>query len=276
MDKLEGSHSVNMPSYHHVHLSEGTPLLPALPFTLAITAYIIAVIVTSRYYKPWPIIRTVSWTVGSLFAMTGVTGHLSQRAAGDFQAHMINHLLLGMLAPLLMVLAAPMTLVLRTLSIPSARRVSQALNSWPLRRLTHPAVTAFLHIGGLWLLYTTSLYTHLHDSSLLYFIVHAHMIVAGYLFTASILYIDPIRHRVSFVYRAAVLVIASACHGILSKHIYAHPPHGVALEQAEAAGMLMYYGGDVIDIVLVFILCCQWYRATKPRRSQNIIHYPAR
>lgn len=279
MDNQERLPSMSMSGNHHAHahLSEAASLLLTLPFVLAMAAYVLAAMLLNRYRydKPWPIICTVCWITGSLFALLAVTGPLSQIAVVDFRAHMISHMLAGMLAPLLMVLAAPMTLMLRTLSVPSARRVAQALNSWPLRQLTHPVVTAFLHIGGLWLLYTTSLYSHLHDSSLIYLIVHVHMVVAGYLFTASILCIEPIRHRVSFVYRAAVLVVASACHGILSKLIYAHPPHRVAIEQAEAAGMLMYYGGDVIDIVLIFILCRQWYRASKPRARQAIIPNPA-
>jgi Predicted membrane protein len=267
---------MSMSGNHHVHLHDAASLLPALPIVIVIgmIAYVLAAVLFNRYRygKPWPIIRTVSWIAGSLFAILAVTGPLSHHASIDFVAHMQSHLLLGMLAPLLMVLAAPMTLALRTLPVHSARRVTRALNSWLLRQLIHPVMTAFLHIGGLWLLYTTSLYAHLHDNKLVYLFVHMHMIMAGYLFTASILYIDPVRHRVSYRYRAAVLVMASACHGILSKFIYTHPPDGVPLEQAEAASMLMYYSGDVIDIAIIFTLCCQWYRAAKPRASQAITH----
>ncbi len=56
-----------------------------------------------------------------------------------------------------------------------------------------------------------------------------------------------------------------AGHGILSKFIYAHPPAGVPLEQAKIGGMIMYYGGDVVDIVMIFNLCLHWFRATRAR-----------
>jgi putative membrane protein len=79
------------------------------------------------------------------------------------------------------------------------------------------------------------------------------------------IYIDLTPHRTSFLHRAIVLVIALAGHGILSKFIYIHAPAGVPAEQAELGGMLMYYGGDAIDIVIIFILCWQWYVATRPR-----------
>lgn len=242
-------------------------LLLALPFLLSLVMYIIAVVISSRYHKPWAIYRTVCWVFGIFFATIAVAGPLANRAHTDFTAHMFGHLFLGMLAPLLMALAAPMTLILRTLSVPLARRLSKVLRSWPSRMFTNPVVASFLNIGGLWLLYTTNLYSLIHESILLHLIVHFHVFLAGYLFTMSIIYIDPTPHRTPFLYRAIVLIVALAGHGILSKYIYAHPPEGVLLEQAEMGGMLMYYGGDIIDIILIFIFCLQWFRAIRPRTS---------
>ena len=259
----------------HIHHTDGThiyhvvgiipQLLLALPFVLALIMYILAVVVSSRRHKPWPIYRTVCWAFGVLFATIAVAGPLANRAHVDFIAHMFGHLFLGMLAPLLMALAAPMTLMLRTLSVPLARTLSKVLRSWPSRMLTNPVIASFLNIGGLWLLYTTNLYSLMHESILLHLIVHFHVFLAGYLFTVSMIYIDPIPHRTSFMYRAIVFVIALAGHGILSKHIYANPPNGVPVDQAELGAMLMYYGGDIIDIVIIFILCLHWFRATRPR-----------
>ncbi|WP_062107587.1 cytochrome c oxidase assembly protein [Bacillus niameyensis] len=250
---------------HIQHVGIIPQLLLALPFVLAFVMYILAVIFSSRRYKPWPMYRTVCWTLGILLAIIAVAGPLANRAHVSFTAHMFGHLLLGMLAPLLLALAAPITLVLRMLSIPLARKLSKVLKSWPSRVFTNPIVTSFLNIGGLWLLYTTNLYSLMHESTLLHLIVHLHVFLAGYLFTVSMIYIDPTPHRVSFLYRALVFVIALAGHGILSKYIYAQPPKGVPLEEAEFGGMLMYYGGDIIDIILIFILCFHWFRATRPR-----------
>lgn len=102
-------------------------------------------------------------------------------------------------------------------------------------------------------------------SILLYVIVHFHVFLAGYMFTISMIYVDPIPHRFSFLYRAIVLMIALAGHSVLAKYIYAHPPAGVQVEQVELGAMLMYYGGDAIDVVLIFILCRQWFHATRPQ-----------
>lgn len=242
-------------------------LMMTLPFAIALVMYIGAAIASNRYshLRKWPLRRYVFWFSGILCAVTAVVGPLANRAHMDFTAHMIGHLLLGMLSPLLLVLAAPMTLILRTLKAPAARRLSLLLKSWPVRVPSHPMVASILNIGGLWILYTTDLYAAMQQNIFLHLVVHFHVFLAGYFFTVSMIYIDPIAHRFSFVYRAAVLVIALAGHGILSKYIYAEPPPGVPKEQAEIGGMLMYYGGDAIDIVLIFILCLQWFKATRTR-----------
>jgi putative membrane protein len=64
--------------------------------------------------------------------------------------------------------------------------------------------------------------------------------------------------------RAAVVVAFLATHDILAKYVYVHPPTAVPAEQAEAGGQLMYYGGDLLDLILITVFCRQWYTATAP------------
>ncbi|MDG5472289.1 cytochrome c oxidase assembly protein [Jeotgalibacillus sp. ET6] len=255
---------------HHTHEAAGwvwTDLAGFLPFAAAIALYISAAILSSRQRRKWPNYRTVLWVLGVLCAAAAVTGPLAERAHTDFTAHMLGHLLLGMLAPLLLVLSAPMTLFLRSVPVSLGRKTSGLLKSRPVRFLSDPITASVLNIGGLWLLYTTTLYSAMHDSLLLHIVIHFHVFAAGYLFTISMIYIDPASHRTPFLYRAVVLIAALAGHGILSKYIYANPPAGVAPQQAESGGMLMYYGGDAIDVMIIIILCYQWYKAAKPRTS---------
>ncbi len=267
MNIHSGVHHVDETSIDHV-AAIFPQLLLSLPFFILFIMYISAVIFTNRRYKPWPLYRTVCWVLGILCALLAVVGPLANRALVDFTAHMMSHLLLGMLAPLLMAIAAPVTLLLRTLRTSWARGLSRFLKSWLSRIYTHPIVATFLNIGGLWVLYTTDLYSLMHESTLLHVIIHLHVFIAGYLFTVSIIYFDPVFHRKSFLYRATVLIIALAGHGILSKYLYAHPPAGVPPEQAELGSMIMYYGGDLIDAIIIFLLCLQWFRATKPRAAE--------
>lgn len=248
---------------HHMHHAEHfSELIMLLPLIGAIVIYILAVYWSNLHYKQWPITRTPFLVLGVFCMAFAVVGPLANRAYTDFTVHMLCHLLLGMLAPLLIALSAPITLILRTLEVNLARRFSRLLKCWPIRIFSDPIVASVLNVGGLWILYTTDLFIAMHQSFLVYLFVHFHIFFAGYLFTISMIYIDPSPHRRSFIYRAIVLVIALAGHGILAKYIYAYPPPGVRIEQAEQAGMFMYYGGDAIDLILIFIFCLQWYRAS--------------
>lgn len=211
------------------------------------------------------LLRTICWVAGIIAAVVAVTGPLARAAHHSFTAHMITHLLLGMLAPLLLVLARPVTVLLRALSAASARRLTRVLRSVPIRIVTEPIVAALLNVGGLWLLYTTDLYAAMHTNLVLHAVVHLHMFLAGYAFTVAIIDVDPMPHRRSHRHRALILIIALAAHDILAKYLYTRPPPGVSPASAETGAMIMYYGGDTIDLALITLLCAHWYRITRPR-----------
>ncbi len=241
-------------------------LVMIMPFLVALVLYFLAVVVSNkRLKKQWSLLRSTLWGVGIVLALLTVVGPLAERAHVDFRAHMVGHVILGMLAPLLLVLATPMTLILRTLPVRLARRLTRVLKSLPMQVITNPLFAAFLNVGGLWFLYTTELYALMQHNVMVHILVHIHVFLAGYLFTMSIIYMEPTPHRLSFTYRSIVLVLAFAAHGVLSKYIYAHPPSGISVTQAEAGGQIMYYGGDVIELILIVIFCFQWYKNARPR-----------
>lgn len=258
---------------HHEHIQHingnDNVLILAFLFVLLMSLYIFATYKTNRHYKRWLSYRTISWVLGVLCIAASVIGPIANQAHLDFTAHMIGHLLLGMVAPLLIVLSAPITLLLRSLNVKLARQLSSLLKTTPIRVLSNPLVASILNMGGLWILYITDLYSAMHQNFVLYLFIHIHVFIVGYVFTASMIYIDPTPHRTSFIYRAIILVLASASHGILSKYIFVNPPSSVPITQAEKGAMLMYYGGDAVDIILIFILCLQWYRSSKPKALAN-------
>ncbi|HEV2067184.1 MAG TPA: cytochrome c oxidase assembly protein [Thermomicrobiales bacterium] len=215
----------------------------------------------SKHWNPW---RTLRWYAGLLVAGAALIGPLPVAAQTSFVAHMTGHLLLGMLAPILLVLGAPITLGLRALPVARSRRCVRLLSQPAFALVAHPVTAAVLNMGGLAVLYTTDLYRIMHEHALVHVVVHAHVLLAGYLFTAAMIGLDPVIHRPSYLYRAVVLVLAMGVHSILAKSLYAYPPAGVPGDQAQAGSMLMYYGGDAVDLVLIVIFCAQWFRATRP------------
>ncbi|PLS08536.1 cytochrome c oxidase assembly protein [Neobacillus cucumis] len=253
-----------MGNSHHFGNNLGAALVLMPPFIFALVFYLGAVVKIVFSGKKWPFYRVIMWVLGVCCALAAVTGPIAERAHMNFTAHMIGHLLLGMLAPLLMVLSAPMTLILKMVSVKFGGRLCLILKSKFVCFISRPMIASFLNIGGLWLLYSSNLYHLMQENSLLHLAVHLHIFLAGYVFTSSIIFFDPAPHRTSFLHRAAVFATALAGHGILAKYIYAHPPAGVPLDQAEMGGMVMYYGGDMIDLVLIIIFCYQWYKEVRP------------
>lgn len=64
----------------------------------------------------------------------------------------------------------------------------------------------------------------MHTSNVWHLVIHAHVLLAGWVFTAAILQVDPVAHPTSHRLRAGVLIGFLALHSILAKRIYAHPP----------------------------------------------------
>ena len=214
--------------------------------------------------------RATSGVAGVACALAALVGPLAEAGQHDLTAHMAGHLLLGMVAPLLLVLADPVTLALRTLPVARARELVRVLRSRPARLLTHPATATVLDVGGLWVLYRTGLFAVMMTSPPVHALVMAHVLLAGWLFTHAVAGYDPTPSRPSFAVRAAWLVAGLAAHEMLARSLVVHPPAmaGMGAVGAGTGAALMYYGGDVVDVVLMVLLCAQWYAATAPGRRR--------
>jgi putative membrane protein len=230
----------------------------------ASVGYLAVAIGPPRRGGRWPAYRSMLWCAGLGTATVALVGPLADAAERDFTAHVAGHLLLGMLAPLLLVSAAPVTLALRTLPLTGARRLARILDGRTVQVLTHPITATALNVGGLWLLYTTDLYPRSIGQEWLHLAVHAHVLASGYLFASAVVGVDPAPHRPGRPQRAVVLLLYLTAHTVLARYLYAHPPTGVPAEQSQRAAVLMYYGGDAIDLGLIVVFCQQWFTARRP------------
>lgn len=250
----------------HAPVSLTLGLILVIPVVVAAVAYVASAWIERRPgNRGWPRYRVVLWLAGLTVVALTLVGPLAERSHADFSAHMATHLLVGMLAPLFLALGAPVTLALRTLPVVPARRLSRLLKSGPVRFLAHPITAALITVGSLWVVYTSPLSSMMFSNPLVHYFLLVHFFLAGYLFTASLVSVDPTPHRTSFPLRTGVLLLAVAGHSILAKYIYIHPPAGTSVTAAESGGVLMYYGGDLIELALIVVFFAQWYRAAGHR-----------
>ena len=236
----------------------------------ALAAYAAAALAQRRRGRAWSGWRSAAFAAGAGLVALAVSPPVVAFAHHDLRGHMMQHLLIGMLAPLGLVLGAPVTLALRTLSVPAARRVTRVLRSRPVQALAHPATAAVLNVGGMYALYLTPLYAATLAEPALHHLVHVHFLAAGYLFSWSVLAgPDPAPHPPSRWVRLGVLFASMGAHAVLGKLMYGFLwPRGVpyGADEIRDAAQIMYYGGDLAEVLLVVALFAGWYRARRPRR----------
>lgn len=245
---------------HSIYQSVSSLLALVVPF-LFITglagAYLLGALRQKRARYGWSRWRTLSFIGGLGLLGIAVAPPLMELAHQDIRGHMLQHLLLGMLAPLGLVLGAPVTLALRTLPVKTSRMLTAVLGSPAFHLLSHPVTALLLNIGGMYALYLTSLYKATLANPVLHLLVHVHFLAAGYLFVWSIAGPDPAPKRPHLRIRTFVLFLSMASHAYLSKFMYAHfyprnSPHSG--EQIREAARLMYYGGDFAELLLAIAL----------------------
>lgn len=246
-------------------------LLPVCVAT-GILPYLAAVYLQYKRGRSWSGWRTACFAFGittlALAALPPLTGF----AHHDLRGHMIQHLLLGMLAPLGLVFAAPVTLALKTLPTNIGRRIAAFLHSRPVWVLSHPLAALLFNIGGMYLLYLTPLYAATLTHPPLHMLVHVHFVIAGCLFTWAIAGPDPGPRRPGLRFRLGVLFLSMAAHATLAKSMYAYGwPRGThhTADQIQSAAQLMYYGGDLTELWLVIALFGLWHRTGNPEKLQH-------
>ncbi|MEU6682291.1 cytochrome c oxidase assembly protein [Streptomyces sp. NPDC046832] len=261
---------------HHLHghghaAGGGAPdwLPPALLLLVACGAYLLLVRRACRRNPVlgWSRWRTGCFLGGILLLGAALLPPVVSFAHEDFRGHMLQHLLIGMYAPLALVLAAPVTLLLRTLPASRARRLTAVLHSPPARVLTHPAVALALSAGGLAVLYFTPLYhaTTAHPAA--HWLLHAHFLLSGCLFAHAIAGPDPAPARPGVRARLVYLGVAIAAHAVISQLMYGgfwvdiHAP----VDQVQGGAEIMYYGGDLAELLLAAALVATW--RPEPRRA---------
>jgi putative membrane protein len=247
----------------------GAWLLAVLVITLPAALYLAGVGRLHRSGRSWSAWRATAFGVG-LTLLAAALSPAAEAAAPQARGHMVQHLLLGMYAPLALALGAPMTLLLTALPPHPRRQVAAVLRWRPLHALTHVATAAVLSVGGLYVLYLTPLYALTTRSELAHHLLHAHLLLAGYLFAWAVAGPDPGPRRPRMTTRIAAVIAAGGAHGFLAELLYSRAPQlppgsGSRAVETELAAQWMYYGGHLADLALLTALFAGWYRRTGRR-----------
>ncbi|OLF16335.1 cytochrome C oxidase assembly protein [Actinophytocola xanthii] len=270
VDLAQGGHGGHGGGGHEAHAAASGWLPPVLAVALVAAGYLVLALRQHRDARGWSRWRTASFLAGAVLLALAVLPQASPYPPDDFRGHMLQHLLIGMVAPMGLALGAPVTLLLRAVPTRWGRVVGRVLRSGPAHVLAHPATILGLNLGGLVALYATPLHAVAAGDGLTHHLVHLHFLLSGYLFAWVIAGPDPAPRRPSVRTRLVLLGIAVAVHAVLSQLMYAGVLGiRVPVEQLRGAAELMYYGGDIAELLLAFALVSSWRTAQRTAASNT-------
>lgn len=242
-----------------------------------------------RASSPWPIRRVVSFLAGLVVLALALLSGIDQYADELLSVHVIEHLLLILLAPILLLWGAPVRLALST-STPAARRaLATVLRSRPVRWLTRPACGFVLFTVVVLATHLTGVYEAALRDQTLHALEHAAYFWTGTLFLLPLLAAaDPIPRppgaiaRFSWLMAAMLVMSIPAGVFLFDEHVrypfYLAPAralHASALADQQTAGVLMLVAGGVVMGVLAIVIAMSAMLAEE-RRQQRRDHYADR
>jgi len=227
----------------------------------------------------WPVLRTVSWVAGVLVLFYITNGGVNVYEKYLFSTHMLAHMTLGMMVPVLLVPGAPITLALRT--VRKRDDGSRGVREWLMlivhsryfSILANPVVAAVLFAGSLWVFYYSPLFRWATVEHVGHQWMIIHFLATGYLFVQSLIGIDPVPNRPPYPLRLVVLLATMAFHaffglslmtgtGLLLADWYGAMGWGLdALADQQAGGGIAWSVGEIPTVALAIAVAVMWSRS---------------
>ena len=229
----------------------------------------------------WPIHRTVFWVAGMLLLFYVTNGGVNVYERFLFSQHMLAHMTLGMMIPVLLVPGAPITLALRAIakrtdgSRGAREWIMLAVHSKPFAVLGNPLVAAGLFAGSLWLFYYTPLFRWATTDHIGHQWMIVHFLLTGYLFVQALIGVDPSPARPPYPIRLLILLATMAFHAFFGLAILSSTGllladwYGAmgwdtgltALEDQRIGGGIAWSVGELPTVTLAIVVAIMWARS---------------
>lgn len=257
-------------------------MLGLLIFIVAL--YIKGVVILTRRGDKWPIGRTIAFALGISAVDFATSGGLGLYSHFAFANHMMAHMVLGMIAPIGIVLGAPITLALRTLPLGRNQQESgirgtfiEMLHSKLSKFYTNPVVALAIFDGSLFALYFTPLFGNIMQGHSGHFFMSLHFLLAGFLFFQVLIGIDPLPRKVPHIAKIVVIFAAMSIHAFFSISVMSattlldngyfellqRPWATDLLADQKLGGAIGWAMGEVPILLALLATFLQWLKADK-------------
>ncbi|MFI9528734.1 cytochrome c oxidase assembly protein [Micromonospora rosaria] len=255
----------------------------ALGLVLAAGLYLYGVYRLRMRGDRWPVARTIFFLGPGLGGIASVT--VSGLHAYDttlLSVHMVQHMVLSMVAPIFLALGAPITLALRTLPVRPRKRLLAVLHSRVAKIYSYPLVAFAIFVVNPFVLYFTDLYRYTLEHAWAHEVVHAHFIMTGCVFFWPLLGLDPLPTRWPYPGRALLMLLSVPFHTVLGLTIMQsstlfggdwYPSLNLGWadpwEDQVVAGGILWAGGEFVSVTMLAVLVVQWVRQSE-REARRI------
>jgi cytochrome c oxidase assembly factor CtaG len=230
---------------------------------------------------PWPLGRSVAW-LGALFVTSfAIFSFIGVYDSELFWDHMIQHLLLIMVAAPLFAIGSPLQLAWRATSGIPHQIVTETLRSRVGKLLGHPAVAFVAYAIVIPLSHLTSFYNLTLENENVHNLEHLLFLVVGYLFWRQIFGVDPNCYRLypalQFAYLFLAIPIdtftglslAGERHEIFPAYLAMHRTWGPSLvTDLHVGGDVMWVGGDTLMLWPMIPVALRWMRFEERRAAR--------
>jgi putative copper resistance protein D len=253
-----------------------------------IALYLRGVMILHARGDKWPLSRTIPWVMGMavLFYVTNGAPNAYQEYL--FSVHMVGHMVLSMMVPVLLVPGAPVTLLSRA----QAPRTdgSRGLREWALWAvhtpyawfISHPLIAGLNFALSLVMFYYTPLFRWATEEHLGHQWMLVHFLITGYLFVQSLIGVDPQPHRPAFPLKLMLLIGTMAFHAFFGLGLMGERSLLLAdwfgsmgrtwgddpMADQAIGGAFAWGVGEIPTIIITLIVVTQWYRSDIKERKR--------
>jgi putative membrane protein len=215
--------------------------------------------------RRWPGHRTVSFMGGLAAIELAVQSPVATFTGSYFQAHVAQHLLLMVVAPPLLALGAPSTLLLQTAGRGTKKRWLSVLRSRPFSVLTFPVLVWFFYFGAMFAFFLTPLVNVAMHHMDLMDVLNVAFLIGGCLYWWPMVGLDPNLHwKMGYGARIANLALGVPFEAFLGVAILqqATPIASMySLQSTHAGGGLLWSATELSTFAGVIPVFLQWIRS---------------
>lgn len=239
--------------------------------------YLLGVKCLARRGRFWPWLSSLTFGLGLFSVFVAVGSGLAAYDDANVTMHVVQHVLLMMVAPPLLALGKPVTLLAQA----GSRRVQivtlRVVNSGPVAWLSFPALAWVLYYGSMYAFFTTAIYAFSVHHPLFHDAMHAEGFLVGYLYWQPLVGLDPSRWKMAYPLRMATLFLGMPWEAFLGVTLISSSQPIATINTVagtQTGGETFWILAMLANGLALGVLVRQWFRQLEregPREDRRLL-----